>query len=230
MLWAVELPQQWKLLWYTFSPVCGLSGTHATPPRSAAPRAPALAAGHCWPSPPQEANTQRQVCLVLCGVPGSWCTLSFVWALRASLVGMGIDSKPDFTPPTILLGLILCPWTWSIFFWWDPTFSPVDGCSVVSCNYGVLTGENECTSFYSAILYALLEGTNKALCVPGPRRKERWPHQRLNQTCLWVVGVSGGGMGWQWPAVGLGALNTTVLAEVLWRRLPLLPLPLVIEG
>ena len=29
------------------------------------------------------------------------------------LVGMGFDSKCDFTPPTILLGL-LCPWTWGI--------------------------------------------------------------------------------------------------------------------
>ena len=30
--------------------------------------------------------------------------------------------------------------------------SPVDGCSAVSCNFGVLTGEDECTPFYSAIL------------------------------------------------------------------------------
>ena len=29
----------------------------------------------------------------------------------------GFDSKRDFTPPTILLGLLLCPWTWGIFFW-----------------------------------------------------------------------------------------------------------------
>ena len=28
-------------------------------------------------------------------------------------------------PPTILLGLLLCPWMWGIFFWWDPTFSCV---------------------------------------------------------------------------------------------------------
>ena len=35
----------------------------------------------------------------------------FGWALRASLVGMGLDSKCDFTPPTIFLGLLLCPWT-----------------------------------------------------------------------------------------------------------------------
>ena len=37
--------------------------------------------------------------------------------------GMGFDSKCDFAPPTILLGLLLCPWMWRIFFWWDPTFS-----------------------------------------------------------------------------------------------------------
>ena len=35
----------------------------------------------------------------------------------------GFDSKSDFTPSTVLLGLLLCPWTWGIFFWWDPTFS-----------------------------------------------------------------------------------------------------------
>ena len=33
-----------------------------------------------------------------------------------SLVGMGFDSKCDFAPPTILLGLLLCPWMWGIFF------------------------------------------------------------------------------------------------------------------
>ena len=30
--------------------------------------------------------------------------------------------------------------------------SPVDGCSALSCNFGVLPGEDEHTSFYSAIL------------------------------------------------------------------------------
>ena len=40
---------------------------------------------------------------------GLWvlvCT-SFVWALWASLVGMGFDSKHEFTPPTIFLGFSL---------------------------------------------------------------------------------------------------------------------------
>ena len=31
--------------------------------------------------------------------------------------------------------------------------SPVDGCSAVSCNFGVLTGEDKCMSFYSNILW-----------------------------------------------------------------------------
>ena len=30
----------------------------------------------------------------------------------------------------------------------------------------------------------LLEGTNKTLYAPGPRRKEQCPHKRLTQTCL----------------------------------------------
>ena len=46
----------------------------------------------------------------------------FVWALCVSLVGMGFDSKHDSAPPTILLGLLLCPWTWGIFFWYDSAF------------------------------------------------------------------------------------------------------------
>ena len=37
--------------------------------------------------------------------------------------GNEFDSKHDFTPPTILLGLLLCPWMWGILFWWNPTFS-----------------------------------------------------------------------------------------------------------
>ena len=47
---------------------------------------------------------------------GLWvlvCT-RYVWALWVSLVGMGFDSKHSFTPPTIRLGLLLCPWTWNI--------------------------------------------------------------------------------------------------------------------
>ena len=31
--------------------------------------------------------------------------------------------------------------------------SPVDGCSAASCNFGVLAGGDECTSFYSTIFF-----------------------------------------------------------------------------
>ena len=92
-------------------------------------------------------NTPRLVWLSLCGVSASWCTQGFVRALRPSLAGMGFDYKRDFSPHTILLGLLLCPWIWGIFFWWDPTFS----CQwLFSCEsyFGVLA-EDECTSFYS---------------------------------------------------------------------------------
>ena len=85
---------------------------------------------HHEPLPLQQATADpylrggsTQVWLSLCGVSGSWCAQGFVGVLLASLAGMGFDSKCDFAPPTILLGLLLCPWMWGIFFWWDPTFS-----------------------------------------------------------------------------------------------------------
>ena len=34
----------------------------------------------------------------------------------------GLILNVIFAPPTSLLGLLLCPWTWGIFFCWDPTF------------------------------------------------------------------------------------------------------------
>ena len=88
---------------------------------------------------------------VSCGVPGSWWTQGFVWALQSSLAGMGFDSKCGFAHPTILLGLLLCPWMCDIFFG-GIQHSPINSCSAVSWNFGVLTGEDEHTSFYSVIL------------------------------------------------------------------------------
>ena len=93
-------------------------------------------------------NTGTQFWLSLCG--GLWvlvCT-AFVWALWVSLTGRVFDSKCDFAPPTILLGLLLCPWMW-VFYFGGIQHSPVDGCSAEMCNFGV---EDKCTSFYSTIL------------------------------------------------------------------------------
>ena len=47
---------------------------------------------------------------------GPWVLvhIRFIWALWASLAGMGFDSKCKIAPPAILLGLLLCPWTQGI--------------------------------------------------------------------------------------------------------------------
>ena len=62
---------------------------------------------------------------------------------------LGFDSKCDFVPPTILLGLLLFPWTWGIFFFLMGANILLSGCPAASCNFGVLTGD-ESTIFYSA--------------------------------------------------------------------------------
>ena len=51
-------------------------------------------------------GTQTQFCLSLWAL---WVQvhIRYVWALWASLEGIGFDSKCDFTPTTILLGLLL---------------------------------------------------------------------------------------------------------------------------
>ena len=125
---------------------------HTVWPRSIAPRTPAPAqatAGLYLHR--RHSSTQRQVRLSLCGVSGSWCTQASVWALQASLAGMEFDSKHEFVPPTVLLRLLLWLCTWGIFFG-GIQHSPINDCSVASCHFGDLAGEDECTSFYSSIL------------------------------------------------------------------------------
>ena len=68
-------------------------------------------------------DSQTPFWLSLCGVSWSWYSQGFVWALWASLAGMGFDSKHDFAIPSIFLGLLLCPWILGHLFCWDPTFS-----------------------------------------------------------------------------------------------------------
>ena len=71
-------------------------------------------------------SSGRQVWLSPCGISGSWCAQGFVWVLWNFLAGNEFDSKHNFAPPTVLLGLLFCPWMWVIFFfsfWWGPTFS-----------------------------------------------------------------------------------------------------------
>ena len=123
LLEALELSQQCKdffgiILLQFFG--CLLSlwwGSHTGPPRSAETSAPVPVSGHCWPMPPQEILRHSKAGLAQFLVD-PWvlvCTEFFLTPLS--------NSKCDFAPPTILLGLLLCTWTWGIFFWWGPTFS-----------------------------------------------------------------------------------------------------------
>ena len=91
-----------------------------------------------------------QFYLSLCGVPGSWCTQGLLepsehlWQVR----GLILNSISPLLPSCWLL---LCPWTLGIFYG-GIQHSPVGSCSAVSCSFGVLAGEDECTSFYPTIL------------------------------------------------------------------------------
>ena len=65
------------------------------------------------------------------------------------------------------------------------------GCSRPGCDISPLWGGRHYTTIElpeitQDLRNRLLEGTNKNLCTPGPRKKEQWPHKRLTQTCLWV--------------------------------------------
>ena len=94
-------------------------------------------------------NTQRQVWLSLCGV--CWCTqvlcepsehLWWVWGL---ILNVSLPLLPSCWGFSFALGH-------GVTFFGEIQYSPVDGCSSVSCSFGVLTGEDERTSFYSASL------------------------------------------------------------------------------
>ena len=62
------------------------------------PRAPVPAADHCPPVPPQEMLKHSSVSVSV-GSLGPGAQALF-------------DSKCKLAPPTILLGLLLCPWIW----------------------------------------------------------------------------------------------------------------------
>ena len=76
-----------------------------------------------------------------------------------SLAGMGFGSKHDFAPPTILLGLLLCLGC-GVSFVGGIQYSPVDGCSAVSCNFGLLMGEDECMPSTPPVSFMVQEKTN----------------------------------------------------------------------
>ena len=93
-------------------------------------------------------DTQTQFWLGLCGVSGSWCTqdlfepsecLWWIWGLILNAITLHLPSCWDFS---FALGCVLV-----VSFCGGIQHFPVDGCSSASCNFGVLTGEDEWTSF-----------------------------------------------------------------------------------
>ena len=122
------------------------SSPHALWARSAAARALVSVAGHYWPVSPQEILKHSKAGLAL--------PLWGIWFLVKNTV-LSESSKClwwmwTFLPPTILLGFLLCLWMWGNFYG-GIQHSPVNGSSSVNCTFGVLTEEDECKSFYSAI-------------------------------------------------------------------------------
>ena len=98
-------------------------------------------------------DTQTQLQLSLCGVSGSWCTqglfepsecLWWVWGLILNAILLLLPSCWGFS---FALG-------GELYFFGGIQHSPVDVCSAVSCNFGVLTGEDECTSSCFTIFYS----------------------------------------------------------------------------
>ena len=77
---------------------------------------------HPEPLPLRQATADQYLCrrhtdtVLSQSLWGLWILVHtrFVWALWESLEGNGFESKCDFASPTILLALLLCPWTWGI--------------------------------------------------------------------------------------------------------------------
>ena len=101
----------------------------------------------------RHSNTQKQVwlspCRGHCSFPWVLVCTRFVCTFREFLVGMRFDSKSDCTSPTVLLGLLFCPWTWGISFWWDPT-SSCQRLFSSKLRFWCFAGEDQHMSFYSA--------------------------------------------------------------------------------
>ena len=96
-------------------------------------------------------DIQTQFCLGLCGVSGSWCTQGLfepsehLWRVWGLSLNMILSLLPSCWGFSFALGS-------RIYFFGGILHSPVNGCSAVSCNFGVLSGEDEHTCFCSPIL------------------------------------------------------------------------------
>ena len=65
----------------------------------------------------------------------------------------------------------------------------------------------------------LFSSIQLVMSAPGSRRKKQWPHRKLACGC---PGVSGKGVGWWWPAAGLGAWTVAIHAWDLLREVTII--------
>ena len=112
----------------------------------------------------RHSNTQRQVCSVSVGSLGSdthkilfepFECLWQVWSFVLNVIFPLIQSCWGFS----------CSLGCGVSFICGIQHSPVNGCSAVSCNFGVLEGEEDHTSFYPTILRSniWLDGTTNSM-------------------------------------------------------------------
>ena len=85
-------------------------------------------------------DTQTQFWLSLCGVSGSWWALLFepsehLWKVKDLILNVILPLLPSCWGFSFALGH-------GVSFFVGIQHSPVDGCSAVSCSFGVLTGED----------------------------------------------------------------------------------------
>ena len=131
--------------------------------RSPEPRAPAPGAGHCWPVLPQETLNHGfgSVSVGSLG-PGVHKILfepfKHLWQVWGLILNTILPLLPSFKDFSFALGL-------GVSFFDGIQHSPVDGCSAVSCNFGVLEGEEDHTSFYPTILRSniWLDGSSNSM-------------------------------------------------------------------
>ena len=114
---------------------------------SAAPRAPASVAGHCWPIPLQETLKGRSGSVSV-GSPVAHKVLFEPSELLWQVWGLNLNGVSPLPPSCWGFSFAL---ERGVSVFGEIQHSPVNGPSAASCNFGVLA-EDECTSFYSATL------------------------------------------------------------------------------
>ena len=144
----------------------------------------------CWPASPDSLGIPSP----FVAPPGweAWCgfrTFTTVgelfWYYCSPVCGSSTQGVQDWfycdcAPPTVLLRILLCLWTWGFvwfvclfFFFGDFQHPPVDGCSTDRCNFGALGGGNEHRSFYSTVWNQKPCGWYLQL-GKGPQLRLRW--------------------------------------------------------